>query len=412
MSEHLTESDATAYRARTTSPEQFVDISNHIFTCDECYRRVDSPQKVRAAYEAIKKLLNVEEFHWFEHLDYKQLADFTDEKMSKEDREFVLSHAKVCERCSGELDLFAKIKVHYDIAGSREAELKRESRAKPILKTSVDSKVLGLAILVLLTSIMSLIYLHWSRSRIETLRSERNDLSAKLAEYRSALVDGGHHFGVDARGDLFGAEGLAADYRDAIRDALTTGHISIPPAPQTGLGKIGPRRGISTREVSSDVLSPVGIAVQETRPTFEWKPLQGATSYTVFIRDLATREVIDGKPTSKTTWTSEKDLARGREYAWMVETYVHGKPVRIPSPDNPFPAFRVLSSQQVQEIESARKSWGDSHLVMGLVYAKTGLLREAQKEFEALAAANPNSAAAQRLLADVQGGSVSSRPNK
>ena len=119
-----------------------------------------------------------------------------------------------------------------------------------------------------------------------------------------------------------------------------------------------------------------------------------AKRYTVFVKDLATGEEIQGQPTGETTWASDKELIRGHQYGWMVEAATDGQRVRAPAPNKPFPTFRVLDEQKAREISLAWKEWNSSHLVMGLIYAQAGLIREAEKELRELVAANPESSTA------------------
>jgi len=61
----------------------------------------------------------------------------------------------------------------------------------------------------------------------------------------------------------------------------------------------------------------------------------------------------------------------------------------------------ALPEDQRKELEMLRAKFGRSHLVMGLAYARAGLLTEARSEFEQLAAENPGSPLAQRLRASL-----------
>ncbi len=421
MREHLTEDEIAAYRARTATPEQFVDISNHIYRCKQCYRLVESPEKVSAALKALLNINRPEEIHWSEHLAYQELADFVDGKLDDEARSDILAHTEHCPSCNKELKSFGMLKLESDLANQKQADSKKQEGIKSIFRKPVDGKVLGLAILFLATSIMGLVYLRWNKARIDSLREqissvsqENNQLRQRLEGLLPSLTDGDRHVAIDTGGQVTGLIGLPSAYSAAIREALTNGRLAIASAPHTDMGRVvGQVRGIGTEEKkSSDLLYPISTAVEETRPRFEWMALPGASNYTVLMRDLSTKEVIEGVPTTKTAWTAEKDLTRGHQYVWMVEAYVDGEHERIPSTKKPYGVFRVLDAQEAQEIDIARKSWGDSHLLMGLLYAKAGLMREADLEFRALAAANPESSAAKQLLAGVHARTVNGSRQK
>jgi len=103
-----------------------------------------------------------------------------------------------------------------------------------------------------------------------------------------------------------------------------------------------------------------------------------------------------------TAWTVTPPLARGQSYSWQVKAIKDGQQFQAPKPPAPQARFRVLGGQQADEIVRARRSYGSSHLVLGLMYARAGLLDEAARELRALQSANPNSDVARRLLASIQ----------
>ena len=415
MKKHPTETEMEAYRNRTASPEQLLAINDHIFECDQCFRLVDSPEKVQAAYEAVNKyvLLGVE------HLDYDQVEGYVDGTLDVEKRESVAVHIEDCKECAREVREIAELKARI------EADVKSRTRLGKLaafLKMPVNLFAVGLAVF---TIVLALVFwahayrmnLHVAalENAIARIEQNGNDLRRQIEGISAkrpggaplALKDGNRQILIDEKGELLGFDMLPANYRDALKDALTAGRISILPPPETTLGQKGSTLGSRPQGRTFEALSPAGTAVEDTRPVFEWQPLAGATSYTVFVKDLATGAEIEGRPTGRTTWTSDKPLVRGHQYAWMVEAAIDGQRVRAPAPEKPFATFRILDERQAQEISLARKAWGSSHLVMGLVYARAGLEREAEKEFRELVAANPESSTARSLLASVEVKTVS-----
>jgi len=404
-----------AYRNRTASPEQLLAINDHIFECDQCFRLVDSPEKVQAAYEAVNKyvLLGVE------HLDYDQVEGYVDGTLDVEKRESVAVHIEDCKECAREVREIAELKARI------EADVKSRTtlgKLAAFLKMPVNLLTVGLAFLVIVCVLVFWAHAHRMNLQVAAMESAMaridqsvNDLRRQIEGISAkrpggaplALKDGNRQILIDEKGELLGFDMLPADYRDALKDALTAGRITILPPPETTLGQKGSTLGSRPQGRTFEALSPAGTAVEDTRPVFEWQPLPGATSYTVFVKDLATGAEIEGQPTGRTTWTSDKPLVRGHQYAWMVEAAIDGQRVRAPAPEKPFATFRILDEQQAREISLARKAWGSSHLVMGLVYARAGLAREAEKEFRELVAANPESSTARSLLASVEVKTVS-----
>jgi hypothetical protein len=63
----------------------------------------------------------------------------------------------------------------------------------------------------------------------------------------------------------------------------------------------------------------------------------------------------------------------------------------------------VLDGEAAKKIAEARTKNGNSHLVMGLVYAEAGLISDAEREFRELVRKNPDSPIARNLLEKVKG---------
>ena len=64
--------------------------------------------------------------------------------------------------------------------------------------------------------------------------------------------------------------------------------------------------------------------------------------------------------------------------------------------------FRILDQRAVVALAKLKESAGSSHLAMGVFYWKHGLIEESEREFQALAQANPNSTAVAELLASIR----------
>ena len=62
--------------------------------------------------------------------------------------------------------------------------------------------------------------------------------------------------------------------------------------------------------------------------------------------------------------------------------------------------FAVLSTADFRELSRLKKS--NSHLALGVFYARVGLLNEAQREFEKLVELNPESELPRKLIQSVR----------
>ena len=134
-----------------------------------------------------------------------------------------------------------------------------------------------------------------------------------------------------------------------------------------------------------------------------WKSVPGATSYRVTVYDSTLKNIVASSgPILESQWTAERELQRGSIFAWKLTVLRDGQEFFAPRPPALPPDFRVLDVERFDELTRAKKECGESHLILGILYAQAGLRSEAEKEFEALAAANPRSPVAAKLLESVR----------
>jgi lipopolysaccharide biosynthesis regulator YciM len=71
-------------------------------------------------------------------------------------------------------------------------------------------------------------------------------------------------------------------------------------------------------------------------------------------------------------------------------------------PPAPEAKFKVLEKSKAEELDRVRKSYPRSHLILGSLYERAGLLDDAEREFQSLVSANPKSTVARKLLRNVR----------
>ncbi|HEX8139546.1 MAG TPA: hypothetical protein VF544_18450 [Pyrinomonadaceae bacterium] len=142
--------------------------------------------------------------------------------------------------------------------------------------------------------------------------------------------------------------------------------------------------------------------VESDRPTFIWEPLKGASSYIVSVFDAQLNEVARSEAQTTTVWRPPRALQRGAIYRWQVIAVKDGREEVLPSPTAPEARFKILEQQQAQALARARQRHANSHLALGVLYAQSGLLDEAETELQALVEDNPTSKVAGKLLRSLQ----------
>ncbi|HVF43850.1 MAG TPA: hypothetical protein VM936_12595 [Pyrinomonadaceae bacterium] len=201
-------------------------------------------------------------------------------------------------------------------------------------------------------------------------------------------------------------------YREAVRRALKTNALTGPDvlaevrsAPRTLMGR-NDARAADTFALES----PAGVVSRSDRPAFRWRPLRDAEGYTVKVYDADFRLVASSPRLSAAEWTPDKPLARGRVYAWQVAAKRNGEEVVAPAAPAPEARFRVLSRALDEELTRAERDARASRLALGVLYARAGLLEDAERELDAHLRANPRSAAARKLLRSLKKAKAEARP--
>ena len=218
-----------------------------------------------------------------------------------------------------------------------------------------------------------------------------------------SVNDGGRTLTLDRQHRLSGFNGLPPAYRQMMTQALLEQRIETPPELVALRDRAGRLRGSADSQDSFALLSPIGTMTRSGQPTLRWQPLAGATSYVVKIYDAALNEVAASPPLKQAEWTLPTPLRPGAVYTWQVTATKDGTTVLAPRAPEPQARFQVLSAVQQEDLQRAERIAGDSHLLRGLVYARSGLLDAAESELQKLSAANPDSAVAQKLLQKLKG---------
>lgn len=441
MTKHLSDIDLEAYRNRTAPPEQLLAINDHLAECDDCYGRSESRDHLLGdVSRAIRRNLEGVLQEQVEHPDYELLTGYVDGTLKEEDYKTLSAHIESCQECRNDAGEMRAVKARIEVesaagggsapspAMAAERRMTRWKRLVAFFRAPGYRIAFELTCFILLIAATLWVAANRSRQQIAGLEGRVNQLeqaneslkrqaeeSDRLREQLArlergehpqpgpteALKDGNYQVRLDQKGELLGLAALPIGYHALVKDALASGAVFMPAAPTTGMGRVGTLLGAAPQKENFELIFPIGTTVEDARPTFAWQTLPGAGGYTIFVRDTASGAEIEGQVGARPGWQPERQLVRGHVYAWMVEANLDGRRVRAPAPNKPFASFKVLDAQTAREINLARTSWSGSHLLMGLLYARAGLRSEAEKEFRNLAAANPDSETARRLLSRV-----------
>lgn len=198
-----------------------------------------------------------------------------------------------------------------------------------------------------------------------------------------ALSDASGQITVDKNGTVKGLKNLSPAIQRAVRQSLQTGKVSVSSA----AASLGVRAGVlmgagvdDENGVPFALASPIGKGVIENQPVLRWKPLKDAVNYSVTIVDDKFSVVAESGKIALTVSKLSKSLPRGANYSWQVTaTLPDGtESVSLSSPA-PQARFRVVEQTLMEELNRLEKSRTRSHRARGVLYAQSGLKKEAPR---------------------------------
>ncbi len=159
-------------------------------------------------------------------------------------------------------------------------------------------------------------------------------------------------------------------------------------------------RGRERDTSALEPLSPIGRIVVEDRPQFEWTAA-GRSRYVVEIFDEQYRPVATSPRLTATRWVPPHPLPADRILTWQVTAFDRVGSITAPRPPSSEARFFILERDRARLIRSLEQQERPS-ISLGIAYAESGALAEAQRELSALIAANREVETARQLLQQVQ----------
>ena len=433
MSEHLTQDQIKEYCLQELSAAELLSVSDHLSACEACRRLVERAVHADAAFFALRSEVfgqaakTSSQPAALAHPTVEKTADYIDGILADEEMLAITDHLTSCERCVLAVDDLRAFRSQVAPALNREYHpaafpAPAESRWDrlvaflPSLFQRTPGLAFGSAVAVLLLSVSG--WLIWQTLQTKEAKQETTLTtppptvppaprvtpapSPTPTPVIAELNDGEGQVVLDQEGKLSGADHLPPEYRTMLKEALTDQRLEKSPL-LAGLARPASSLMSSDKQGGKfDVIEPVGKVLLADRPTFRWATLDGATGYIVEVYDEKFNLVATSSQLTANSWTAPQPLRRGGTYAWQVKAIKHGQQFKAPRPPAPQAKVRILDQAKANELAQTRRAYGSSHLALGLLYARAGLLDEAEGELRALRKANPTSAIARRLLGQVQ----------
>ena len=402
MTEHPSTQVLEEYARRVLAPDVFLAVHRHVSTCPDCLRGAGGVRKEDYSnlLSAVTPPPEEEAFH----LSAAELSGYVNDDLEELDREDVESHLEVCDQCRSEVE-----KLRSNIA---------DRPAIPLWRVYVQWPPVQIAALVLLTLILAGFALWYARNRSRPLQAPLQNGSKPQESHASAspspvqtpdepvgivaqLNDGGKRIVLNEKGQLEGVEHLPPSVQRTIKSTLTSQTLEKPDDLEELIEKPGVLLGERVEGEPFELLGPIATVLQDNQPVFRWRPLEGATGYIVSVLDARLDEVATSDTLAGTEWQVPKKL-NGGIYSWQVTAIKDGQ--RIVSPTLPAPQakFKILDARKAAEISRAKRDFPESHLALGVMFTRAGLLDDAAREFELLQRANPGSSLAKKLLDQVR----------
>jgi hypothetical protein len=426
MTEHLSEREVSLFRDRTIGPTERARIDSHVTKCESCLRRILPAEDLALAYSEVTESLLPDRMEKPFHLSNKELRDYAGGTIDQTDRIIFESHLDICGQCSEALQSLAAsppIEKQSDSRSTKRSDVAPEE-VSPQWRPAVLFTPGRAIAAALITACLLLALFVWQRRYLQnsdqtTRTSESPTPSVSppsksptqqesevagadhpaddQSEIIATLKDNGRKIELDRTGKLIGLEELPEANRSLVRTALTAKSLPKPDVLDKLTAPSITLMDPTARENSFGLIGPLGTVIVSNHPNLRWKPLDGATSYTVSVFDADFNRVARSAPQAATQWTTPI-LHRGMIYSWEVVAMKDGQEVRSPVAPAPRAQFKVLEAEKLSELTNQKQHKPVSHLALGLTYARFGLLTEAEEQLQVLAKENPDSVIAKRLL--------------
>lgn len=431
MSAHLSNEIVERFHAQSLTSGDRGVIYNHVLGCDACRRRVVTAQTEAVALQTLTAhLLPGDDDEPF-HLTPETIEAFVDDRLDALDRSTAKLHLEDCEECSNEVtDLRESLATMKAVSRQREERQPASMAATTSrIAFSTPLRIAAAVGLIAVATVALIVLFKWKSTPVQVTTLGREptpfaspqmpgitaspapESSPKVAENppvnapterqqtAAALKDGSNEITLDHDGTVVGLPSLPTESRKAVREALSGQPLARPDVLDEVASAQVSERGTTGNDEKIRIVIPANSVILANQPTLRWNPLKTAESYRVEIADETFHQIAKSEdlPATSRSWTPPTRLSRGSIYTWTIRAV---NKAGEPSPVTSQAKFKVLGEDKVRQLNRL-KIGSQSHLALGLFYAREGMITEAQREFGILARQNPDSAIAKRLLKEV-----------
>jgi hypothetical protein len=438
MTPHLSNEVVERFHTQALAGGDKAVIYDHILGCESCRLRIVNPRAQSIAVAAMTAHLLPQDAEEPYHLDYETIEAFVDDKLDPIDRSAAKLHLEDCAECSAEIEDLRESLATMKAASRQQLAswTKVETPPRTAIKFTVPVRIAAMVAIAALGALMVFVIWRWKSSgptqvpgtdrTAETKPTPNSSpitpslgpspaivtppklvenpptkgLNEMPAPTVAALKDGAHEISIDQAGNVIGAPALSTDSQRTLKAALTGESLVRPTVLDDVATAEESVRAPTGNEERIRILSPTRTVILQDKPTLRWTPSTTADAYRIEIADESFRRVDhnDELLASTQSWTPTVRLARGQIYTWTIRAVSKGgEPSQLTSQGK----FKILSEDKVREWNRLRSA--NSHLALGLFYAREGMIADAEREFGILLKANPDSAVAKKLLREVQG---------
>ena len=425
MTDHLSAETLRQYQQRVLSAEALLSADDHLANCPRCQNQLELSVQTVAAVTALRTDFAATRAA-AAHLSFEQLTGWLEQTLDTAERKQAAAHLQDCTACADEL---ADLQDFAEQVAEQVNASTALPTAEPVKRGLSDwlglaGNPLGafawlkLGVLTAGLLLASVGVWRWWRVAqtpapfVATINPTPSPVASPaalpyatpntgLAFPRLAFKEGKAELRLNGDGLLTGSNFVSAADEKRVQSAWQAGKLETPALLNQLRGNPDQLMG-GGNTATFRLLAPVGTIVLSDRPVLRWQALPEAASYVVTVADSTTNFVLTSDALTTNRWTPARPLPRGRSYTWQVVAQRAGQAFKAPANEAPEARFHIVEQTAVNELARVKRAYAGQRLLLGLTYARFGLLAEAEAELKALAQTNPQAEAVHKLWQAVQ----------